>query len=204
MNQLARSWPPSSSSTWLNHILHVYLQACTSTASKFTQSRPSNGSPNSLNHILQGISELARLWPLSSHDLGLHVQISKLAQSQPPSTSPRLLDHDLRVHRQVHSISASMCILKVAQLWPLSLHNHGLQVHGQRRPITASECISEFTQSWPPQYSPNTLHNGLQVHLHTSSITTLERVYQFTQSRWSETVEWDGRQRIITTPPYLP
>ena len=111
---------------------------------------------------------------------------SNLAQSQPASTLPNSLNHGLRVHIQIQSITASKLarlqplkfILTLAQSWPPSLHDHSLQEHLHTRSIEALECISKFTQSWSPNLlnhglpsvCPNSLHYGYQVHLWVHSI----------------------------------
>jgi hypothetical protein len=45
------------------------------------------------------------------------------------------------VHLQIHSITASECISKLARLRPPSSHDHGLQMHLQTRSIMASKYI---------------------------------------------------------------
>jgi len=67
------------------------------------------------------ISQLARLWPPSSHNLSLQVPLhthsitisecaSKFTRSRPPSVSPNTLDYRLEVHHHTRSIVASQCI----------------------------------------------------------------------------------------------
>ena len=122
--------------------------------------------------------------------------------------TPISLDHGVQVHLQTRSITASMCIS------PISL-SHGVQAHLQTRSITASKfalswppsaylqtrsiTASKFARSQPSSVSPNPLDYGLQVR----KITALKYISKFTRSRCGETVELDGRQPIIHTPPHL-
>jgi len=76
---------------------------------------------------------------------------------------------------QYHSITASLCISKLAQSGRRSaspnLLDHGLQVHLQSRSIMASKCISRLALLWLASLhdqclqsgSPNSLDYGLQV-----------------------------------------
>jgi hypothetical protein len=68
------------------------------------------------------------------------------------------------------TITACMCIFKLARLQFPNLLDHSLQMHLQTRSITASKCISKLARSRPPSASPKSLDHGLQVHLQTHSI----------------------------------
>jgi len=107
---------------------------------------------------------------LQTHSITASEWITKLAQSQPPCSSPNLLNHgnyDLPVHLLSHSIMAS----KFGRLSPPSaypnLPYHGFQVHK----IIAFKCNSKLIRLRPPSASPSSFDFGLQVHLHTWSMT---------------------------------
>jgi len=118
--------PPSTRPISLDHGLQVYLQTYSTTASKCI-SRLARLRPASWhNHGLQvHISKLARLRPPSvspnSVDYGMHKCISKLTWSRSRSASLSSLDQGLQVYLQIHSITASKCISKVARSWPRSM-----------------------------------------------------------------------------------
>ena len=151
---------------------------------KLARSRPQSASPN-------------------SHDYGVqvHLQICSIAASK--CISQNSLDYGL----QLCSITASECISKLARLWPPSaspnLLYHSLQVHLQTRSITASKCIFKSPLLQPPSASPNSLDYSLQVHVQTCSITASECICQFTPSWCGETLELEGRQPMINSPPHL-
>jgi len=134
---------------------------------------------------------------LQSRSITASKCISKLARSRPRSASPNSLDHILQVYL---SITASKCISKLARSQPPSVCpnslDHILQVYLL---ITASGCISKLARSQPPSVCPNSLDYGLQ----TRSITASECTSKFTRSRCGETVELEGIQPIISTPPYV-
>jgi len=65
----------------------------------------------------------------------------------------------------------------------------------QPRPITASKCISKAARLRPPSSHDHSLQ--------TRTITALECISKFTWSPCGETVELEGRQLIINTPPHL-
>jgi len=102
ISKLARSWPPSASP----YTLDSSLQVCLVMAFKC-------------------ISKLARLRHASLHSPRLEVHISTIAWWWPPSWH----DHDLHVHLQTPTITASKCISKIARLGPPSSHVHCLGVH---------------------------------------------------------------------------
>jgi len=117
---------------------------------------------------------------------------SNLARLWPPSASPNSLDHSL----QVRTHMASKCIS------PNSL-DHGLQV----RTHMASKCISKLARLRPLSSHSHGLQSAyLQtrtISLQVRTITASESISKFTRSRCGETVELEGRQPIINTPPHL-
>jgi len=139
---------------------------------------------------------------LQTHSITRSEYLSNLAQSRPPSVSPNSLNHGLQVHLQTRSITASMCISRLAGFWPASSHDHLLQVHLQTRSITAwkfatswppsaylqsrsftaSKCISKYTRLWPPSASPKLLHHGLGVYLCVHSIIIFRRTLNCSES----------------------
>jgi len=133
--------------------------------------------------------------------------ISHLVRSRPPGESPKSLDHDLQLDVQTRSIAASKCISKLAQSRPPvaspNTFNRGLHVHLQTRSITALNCISKLARSWPPSAAPKSLNYSLPVYLQTRLITASECISKFSRSRCGETLELEGRQRIINTLPHL-
>jgi len=143
-----------------------------------------------------------------------------------PSSPPISLDHGLQVHLPTHSIVASQWISNRARIRPPWSHHHGLQVSLETRPITVSKlapsrhlsvspnslnygrqvhCImaSKSISKLAQLRSPQSLDHGLQVYLQTRSITASECISKFTQWRCGETLQLEGRQPIINTPPHL-
>jgi len=92
-----------------------------------------------------------------------------------------------------------------SQPWSASpnSHNYGLQVHLQIRSITASKCISRLARLQPLSASSNLLYPSVQVYLETRSIRASECISKLTPSRCCETLEVEGRQPIIDSPPHL-
>jgi len=157
---IAQSWPASASPSLLDHSHQDQLHTCSISASKYIC--------ESLNLGFQQIFKLAGSWPAMWEDFGhqvhlptcwitasmlawswplLHLYtcsilaskwISEFTSSQPLSTSLALLDHSL----QFHTLPASKCVSKVAQLQlpsaPLSSLNPGLQVYVQPHRIITS------------------------------------------------------------------
>jgi len=188
ISKLVRLWPPSASLYSLNYGLQVHLQTGAIMASKC-------------------ILKVAWLAPPSLHDHGLQVHVSKLAESLPPSPSPNSVDHSLQVYLQTCTITAFKFISKLVQLRHPSAspnsHNYGLQVHLECCSITVSECISKFTRSLRPFLSSNTLDYCLPRNLQTGSIMASACIAEFTRLQCGETLELEGRQPIINTPPHL-
>jgi len=112
--------------------------------SKLVRSQHPGASPNSLHHGLQVYLETRS------------IKDCQFAPSWPPSASTYSLDHDRRLHLQVHSITAINCFSKPDPLRPQSAspnsHDHDLGVHLYVHSITASKCISKLGQLWPPRY----------------------------------------------------
>jgi len=90
---------------------------------------------------------------------------SNHVRSWPPRVSPNTLNYGFQVHLCVHSISASICISKLARLRPPNSLDQCLQVHLQTRSITASK----LARSQPPSASPNSLDYGIQTRSITAS-----------------------------------
>jgi len=237
-------WPPSASSPWepkwkvsLSHShsreltnwwIESQLPACrpsipskyssrtgSITASKFTRSQASSGSPNSVNLDLQVrtimaskcISKPARSQSRSAslrslhHVLHVYLQIhsiaaSKFTQSRPPSVSLNPHDYGLQHVQswpssshdhclQVYHSTSTITASKFAWSWPPSSHDHRVQVYLQTHWITISQCISQITRLRPPSVFPNMLGYCLQVHLRIRSITTLEWIFEFTRLSFS-------------------
>jgi len=137
------------------YIESQYLAHGPSTASKYSSNLAWSQPPKC-------ISTLARLWPPSSHNHGLQVQlqthsiknsecISKFTRSRPPSVSPNTLQYRLQVHLQTWMIMALKCIWKQSWSRPWSVSPNKLddclQLHHYTRSITASEDICEFIRS---------------------------------------------------------
>jgi len=97
----------------------------------------------------------------------------------PPSRNYRLHRGRLPFLLQLHLITASNCISKLAWSQPPSVsinsHDYGLQVCM----ITASRCISKLARSRPPSASPISLDHSIQVYLKTRTLTASK----FAQSR---------------------
>jgi len=118
----------------------------------------------------------------------------KLAWSRPPTASSNSLDYSLQVHtlmacrclsphlhnndQQVHMITGSRWISKLARSQPRSSHNHGLQVHLQSPLITPHQCISKLSRLQPP----SSQEHVLQLHLRTRQITISEYISKFSHS----------------------
>jgi hypothetical protein len=85
-SNLTRSWPPSASSISLEHILQVYLQTRTITASKLVRSWPSRAN-------------------LQTYSIMTYKCISKLAQSRPPIVSHNTLDNCRQMHLQTSPLT---------------------------------------------------------------------------------------------------
>jgi len=127
ISELARAWPASVFADSVDYGLQVSTIIASKCISKLTGFRP----PCWHNYSLQ-----------------LHLQIHSnmactVAWQWPPTASSILLNYGL----QVHPTMACKYILKLARLWPSSLHNDDVQVHLQTGSITASEWMSEFTLS---------------------------------------------------------
>jgi len=112
---LAKSRPSSASPNSLDRGLQVYLQTRSITACKFAQSWPPSASPNSL-------------------DYGLKVSMILTSKS----ICPNSLDHGLQVYLQIHSITSSKCISKVARSRPQSISLGSLDRHFQAHLETLS------------------------------------------------------------------
>jgi len=144
------------------------------------------------------ISNLTWSWPPSSHNHGLQVHISKLAQSQPPvhlqarsctvsncisklawlrppSASPNSLDQGVQVHLQTCSITSCTCISKLTQLRPPSAYL-------QTRSVTPSNCISKYARLLPPSASSNLLDHGLGVYLWVHLVIMFRRTSNFSHA----------------------
>jgi len=158
-SKFALSCSPTASSTWIDYNLQVNLQAGSIMASKcipkgvqlqpqmFARSSSYKCiSPNSVNHGLQLYLRTPSITP------------SKFAWPYPPSASPHSLDHDLGVHRLVHSITASKRISKYARLPPPSVSltelNHGLGVYYWIHSIIIFRRTSNLLSSTAPAASP--------------------------------------------------
>jgi len=161
ISRIARSrcwsaWPSS-----LGHGLRRYITSCSIMTSQFAWSWHQSASPNSLNHNHQGYIKTGS------------ITTCEFARSSPWSWCPNSLPHAVRVHRLAHSITHSMCIFKLARLWPAKSRchclpraspnslNYSLQVCG----IMPSKCISTLTCRGPPSASLCLLIGHLQVHL---------------------------------------
>jgi hypothetical protein len=101
---------------------------------------------------------------LHTHSITGSKCIYVFPRSQPPGASPNLLNHCIRLHLSVYSISASNCIPH--------LLNHGQQLHLIFDLISESRCIPELTRSWPPMPCLCSPDLGIQVHLQPHIITT--------------------------------
>jgi len=156
----------------LDHGLQVCLQTRSITASKLAQSRRLSVSASWLNYSLQSrsitasmcISKLAGLLPASSHNYGLQVDISKLAQLWPPTECPKY-----------RSIMASSCSSPNTLDYNVGVH---LYVHS----ITSYTCISKSPSLPPPHASPKSIDHGLGVYLCAESIIIVSRTSKCSQA----------------------
>jgi len=102
--------------------------------------------------------------------------ISNLAQSQPRTVSPNLLDYGLQVHLQSRLITLSECISKFTQSQPPSVCANSLdrshQVH-----------ISKLTRLGTPSASLSALGCHFQAHLELLSSTACSQS-RYTVCRW--------------------
>ena len=124
--------------------------------------------------------------------------ITKLARSQLPSASPKLLHHGLHVHLQSHSITACKCASKLAPFRPPDLLDHSCQVHT----IMASKCISELAGSRSRSVSLSSLEHGLQVYLQICSITASKCISKLVRS-WPGSVSLCSPHRHFQAHPEL-
>jgi len=92
-------------------------------------------------------------------ELPSHLPPKRPPPDWPPPSSPSIsLNHGLQVHLQTGSITASMCISKLAWLRrPPSSHDYGLQVH----PQTSSNTASKLAGSRPRNASLSSLDHGV-------------------------------------------
>ena len=157
-----------------------------------------NVSPNKLDYRFQQY-----LWV---HFISSSKCISKHAQSQSPSVSPK----PVRLWPQVPTIIASKCISTLARSWSrsasLSSLDHFLQVYLQICLITASKCISKLTWSRPQSVSPNSPDYGLQVriqvHLQVYGDTRVTEVDRVTESIYLAVPGVDRHWHLISISSY--
>lgn len=128
------------------------------------------------------IFKAGRLLPAGLHDhdhkvdpQSCMITASKVAQSQPPSVAPYLVDYGL----QVHIIMVSKCTS------PNSL-NYNIQVHLQPPSITASKSIYTFARPQSQSELLCSINHFLRVYLKIHSITAGKCICIATPSRaWS-------------------
>jgi len=152
-----RSWTPSASPKSLYLGIQLHLQTCSVTASewisKFTWSRSPSISPNLPNSGLQVRTSMAY-----------------------PTSFPNSHNHGLGVHLNVHLITASKCIAKLARLWHPSSHDCGMSKH-----------IIKVAGLCPRSASLSSLDHSHQVHLVTCIITASKRISKLDPS-WPASV----------------
>jgi len=143
-------------------------------------------------------SNLATLWPPSSHDHCHQVNLqdcwilaSMIARSGPPTVFPKLAllqpwsvcPNSLNYGLHSGSIAASKCNTTLIQVRPPSAYL-------QTRPITASKCIVKLASITASKSifklarirPPSSHDRGLQVLLQTRSITAAEYISELTRS----------------------
>jgi len=86
---------------------------------------------------------------------------SNLAQSRPPSVSPKALDNCLHGHTIVAYKFNAKCLRSWLLSVSLSSPDHGLHGYLQIWLITSSMCICKLAGGWPVSVSPNLLNNCL-------------------------------------------
>jgi len=102
ISTLARSGPPCTFPTWLDHSLQVNVQTRMTTATKFAQLWPPSAFPSSLDHRQQvrtiRASKLVQLWPWSASHSSLDHSVVRWCSSQGDSPSSTLhhISHDIR------------------------------------------------------------------------------------------------------------
>jgi len=180
ISKFPRVRPPSASSNSLDYGLQVHLQTRSTMASKFNSELNLISASMCISELLAlglqmhlktcSITASKCISELNNLGLQLHLQTRSItacefARSCPPSTSTNSVDHDLRVHLDVHSYTAPKCRCKSGR-WPCRSASpnpldHSMGVYLGVHSIVIFRRTSNWSQASPAAHPDSPCVDGL-------------------------------------------